>query len=89
YSITSGSPKTWKRLDSSQWIAFKDATGLNIYGSGIIDGQGIRSWDQSCRYHPNQLTIESLTFCYELQAKHGERILYGLDGINEGNDIPN
>ncbi|GKC31641.1 putative polygalacturonase, partial [Tanacetum coccineum] len=54
YSITSGSPKTWKRLDSSQWIAFKDATGLNIYGSGIIDGQGIRWWDQSCRYHPNQ-----------------------------------
>ncbi|GKA21184.1 TOPRIM domain, Twinkle-like protein, partial [Tanacetum coccineum] len=34
-----------------------------------------------------QLIIEFLTFCYELQAKHGERILYGLDGINEGNDI--
>ncbi|GKC21625.1 eukaryotic peptide chain release factor GTP-binding subunit ERF3A isoform X1, partial [Tanacetum coccineum] len=58
YSITSGLPKTWKRLDSSQWIAFKDATGLNIYGSGIIDGQGIRWWDQSCRYHPNQVKGE-------------------------------
>lgn len=53
--IASGSPETWKGLDSSQWIAFKDVTGLNIYGSGIIDGQGIRWWDQSCRYHPNQV----------------------------------
>ncbi|PWA41857.1 putative polygalacturonase [Artemisia annua] len=52
--IASGSPETWKGLDSSQWIAFKDVTGLNVYGSGIIDGQGIRWWDQSCRYHPNQ-----------------------------------
>ncbi|XP_071699200.1 probable polygalacturonase At1g80170 [Rutidosis leptorrhynchoides] len=53
--ISPSSPKTWKGLDSSQWIAFKNLTGLNVYGSGLIDGQGMTWWDQSCRYHPNQV----------------------------------
>ncbi|KAD3067873.1 hypothetical protein E3N88_35753 [Mikania micrantha] len=52
--MASGWPKTWKGHDSSQWIAFKNVTGLNVYGSGLIDGQGMRWWDQSCRYHPDQ-----------------------------------
>ncbi|GJR32424.1 ribonuclease H-like domain-containing protein [Tanacetum coccineum] len=34
-----------------------------------------------------KLIIEFLISSYELQAKHGERIFYGIDGINEGNDI--
>ncbi|KAL8237003.1 hypothetical protein R6Q59_018084 [Mikania micrantha] len=53
--MASGWPKTWKGHDSSQWIAFKNVTGLNVYGSGLIDGQGMRWWDQSCRYHPDQV----------------------------------
>ncbi|XP_076959502.1 polygalacturonase QRT2-like isoform X2 [Bidens hawaiensis] len=52
--IASGSPKTWTGLDSSQWIVFKDVTGLNVFGSGLIDGQGRHWWDQSCRYHPKK-----------------------------------
>ncbi|KAI3523038.1 hypothetical protein L1887_01093 [Cichorium endivia] len=50
--IASGSPESWHGRDSSQWIAFKDVTGLNVYGSGLVDGQGMHWWDQSCRYHP-------------------------------------
>ncbi|KAI3801855.1 hypothetical protein L1987_29972 [Smallanthus sonchifolius] len=52
--ISPGSPETWNGRDSSQWIAFKNVTGLNVYGSGLIDGQGMQWWDQSCRYHPNK-----------------------------------
>ncbi|KAI3771651.1 hypothetical protein L6452_02817 [Arctium lappa] len=52
--IAPGSPTSWNGLDSSQWIAFKDVTGLNVYGSGLVNGQGKRWWDQSCRYHPNK-----------------------------------
>ncbi|CAH9136157.1 unnamed protein product [Cuscuta epithymum] len=34
-------------------MAFQDVTGLEVYGSGAIDGQGKAWWDQSCRDHPN------------------------------------
>ncbi|KAI3781913.1 hypothetical protein L2E82_11941 [Cichorium intybus] len=50
--ISTGSPKSWNGRDPSQWIAFKDVTGLNVYGSGVVDGQGMGWWDQSCRDHP-------------------------------------
>nr|KAJ0191352.1 hypothetical protein LSAT_V11C800413140 [Lactuca sativa] len=50
--IAPGEPEAWNGRDSSQWIAFKNVTGLNLYGSGLIDGHGMRWWDQSCRYHP-------------------------------------
>ncbi|CAI9298405.1 unnamed protein product [Lactuca saligna] len=50
--IAPGAPESWNGRDSSQWIAFKDVVGLNVYGYGLIDGQGMRWWDQSCRYHP-------------------------------------
>ncbi|KVI11662.1 Glycoside hydrolase, family 28, partial [Cynara cardunculus var. scolymus] len=53
--IAPSSPTSWDGLDSSQWIAFKDVTGLNVYGSGLINGQGMLWWDQSCRYHPNKV----------------------------------
>ncbi|KAK1420980.1 hypothetical protein QVD17_22992 [Tagetes erecta] len=52
--VASGSPKTWDGLDSSQWIAFKNVTGLNMYGSGLLEGHGIHWWNQSCRYHPDR-----------------------------------
>ncbi|KAI3513798.1 hypothetical protein L1887_11962 [Cichorium endivia] len=50
--ISTGSPESWNGRDPSQWIAFKDVTGLNVYGSGVVDGQGMGWWDQSCRDHP-------------------------------------
>ncbi|KAF8406946.1 hypothetical protein HHK36_006067 [Tetracentron sinense] len=34
------SPSTWKGLDPSQWLAFSGVSGLNITGSGRIDGRG-------------------------------------------------
>lgn len=46
------SPSIWGEGDPSQWLVFQDVTGLNIYGSGTIDGQGKVWWDQSCRDHP-------------------------------------
>ncbi|KAM3383317.1 putative polygalacturonase [Capsicum galapagoense] len=50
--VSPGSPSTWTGQDSSQWLAFRNITGLIVDGSGTIDGQGQRWWDQSCRYHP-------------------------------------
>ncbi|CAH9088050.1 unnamed protein product [Cuscuta europaea] len=47
------SPRIWEGRDESQWMAFEDVTGLEVYGSGAIDGQGKAWWDQSCRDHPN------------------------------------
>ncbi|KAL4571491.1 hypothetical protein LXL04_018251 [Taraxacum kok-saghyz] len=63
--IAPDSPKSWKGRDSSQWIAFKDVIGLHVYGSGLIDGQGMHWWDQSCRYHPKQskVFITHMTKC--------------------------
>lgn len=52
--VASSSPESWNGRDASQWIVFKDIRGLNVYGSGLIDGQGMQWWDQSCRYHPKQ-----------------------------------
>ncbi|KAF7154748.1 hypothetical protein RHSIM_Rhsim01G0071300 [Rhododendron simsii] len=46
------SPTVWNWLDASQWLAFSSVAGLNVYGTGAIDGRGNGWWDQSCRYHP-------------------------------------
>ncbi|KAK4415520.1 putative polygalacturonase [Sesamum alatum] len=46
------SPSLWDGKDASQWLGFKDVSGLNVDGLGTIDGQGKAWWDQSCRYHP-------------------------------------
>ncbi|XP_059658687.1 probable polygalacturonase At3g15720 [Cornus florida] len=50
--VAPSSPNAWKGRDASQWLAFSGVSGLNVYGSGTIDGQGKGWWDQSCRYHP-------------------------------------
>ncbi|RAL44220.1 hypothetical protein DM860_016466 [Cuscuta australis] len=47
------SPSIWAERDESQWIAFQDIIGLQVYGPGKIDGNGKAWWDQSCRDHPN------------------------------------
>ncbi|KAK6912206.1 Glycoside hydrolase, family 28 [Dillenia turbinata] len=45
----------WEGLDNGKWILFKDLkSGLNIYGSGSVDGSGKAWWDQSCKYHPGK-----------------------------------
>ncbi|XP_048332094.2 probable polygalacturonase At1g80170 isoform X1 [Ziziphus jujuba] len=54
------SPQTWKGLDQSQWLAFHGVSGLNVGGSGWINGQGKGWWDQSCRYHPHMKECTSL-----------------------------
>nr|GMD76908.1 polygalacturonase QRT2-like [Ipomoea batatas] len=54
------SPSIWGEGYPSQWLAFQDVTGLNIYGSGTIDGQGKVWWDQSCRDHPGLEGCKSL-----------------------------
>ncbi|KAL9223989.1 hypothetical protein vseg_000067 [Gypsophila vaccaria] len=45
-------PSAWVTHDPSQWLAFKDVSGLRVYGSGRINGQGFGWWNQSCKYHP-------------------------------------
>nr|GLL20457.1 polygalacturonase QRT2-like [Ipomoea trifida] len=47
------SPESWDGRDASQWLAFRGVNGLKVEGGGIIDGQGKKWWDQSCRYHPD------------------------------------
>ncbi|XP_059654744.1 polygalacturonase ADPG1-like [Cornus florida] len=51
--VAPSSPSVWKGRDASQWLGFSGVSGLNVYGSGTIDGQGKGWWDQSCRYHPD------------------------------------
>ncbi|KAJ9548725.1 hypothetical protein OSB04_021268 [Centaurea solstitialis] len=53
--IAPSSPTSWDGLDSSKWIAFKDVIGLNVYGPGLINGNGMNWWDQSCQYHPDKV----------------------------------
>ncbi|KAG5569536.1 hypothetical protein H5410_059302 [Solanum commersonii] len=50
--VSPSSPSVWTGQDSSQWLAFRNVSGLMVDGSGTIDGQGKGWWDQSCRYHP-------------------------------------
>ncbi|XP_031107674.1 probable polygalacturonase At1g80170 isoform X1 [Ipomoea triloba] len=51
--VAPGSPPDWNGLDTSQWLSFNGVNGLIVDGGGIIDGQGKKWWDQSCRDHPN------------------------------------
>lgn len=53
--LAPASPKAWEGLNQGQWLAFQGITGLNITGSGRIDGRGSGWWDQSCKYHPTQV----------------------------------
>ncbi|XP_060196170.1 polygalacturonase QRT2-like isoform X1 [Lycium barbarum] len=50
--VASSTPSIWTGQDPSQWLAFRNVSGLIVDGSGAIDGQGQGWWDQSCRYHP-------------------------------------
>ncbi|XP_049379623.1 polygalacturonase QRT2-like [Solanum stenotomum] len=50
--VSPSSPSVWTGQDLSQWLAFRNISGLVVDGSGTIDGQGKGWWDQSCRYHP-------------------------------------
>ncbi|KAH0735819.1 hypothetical protein KY285_011526 [Solanum tuberosum] len=50
--VSPSSPSVWTGQDSSQWLSFRNVSGLVVDGSGTIDGQGKGWWDQSCRYHP-------------------------------------
>ncbi|KAK4397039.1 putative polygalacturonase [Sesamum angolense] len=54
------SPSLWDGKDASQWLGFKDVSGLNVDGFGSIDGQGKAWWDQSCRYHPQLINCTKL-----------------------------
>ncbi|XP_075076919.1 polygalacturonase QRT2-like [Nicotiana tabacum] len=51
--VAPSSPAIWTGEDASQWLAFRNVSGLIVDGSGTIDGQGQGWWDQSCRYHPD------------------------------------
>ncbi|XP_009606259.1 polygalacturonase QRT2-like [Nicotiana tabacum] len=51
--VAPSSPGIWTGQDASQWLAFRNVSGLIVDGSGTIDGQGQGWWDQSCRYHPD------------------------------------
>uniref|UniRef100_A0A3Q7J3K5 Polygalacturonase n=1 Tax=Solanum lycopersicum TaxID=4081 RepID=A0A3Q7J3K5_SOLLC len=57
--VSPSSPSVWTGQDSSQWLAFRNVSGLVVGGSGTIDGQGKKWWDQSCRYHP-ELCLDQL-----------------------------
>ncbi|KAI4335734.1 hypothetical protein L6164_014348 [Bauhinia variegata] len=46
------SPLAWEGINPSLWLTFNGINGLNISGSGIIDGRGSGWWNQSCRDHP-------------------------------------
>ncbi|KAH9301881.1 hypothetical protein KI387_013464, partial [Taxus chinensis] len=39
----------WKKRDTSMWLTFANISSLTIYGSGIIDGQGLLWWNNSCK----------------------------------------
>ncbi|GAB2300341.1 hypothetical protein Dimus_034379 [Dionaea muscipula] len=54
------SPSAWEELDRSQWLVFREVTGLAVYGSGTIDGQGSGWWNQSCKYHPHLIGCTKL-----------------------------
>ncbi|KAH9623928.1 hypothetical protein KSS87_010516, partial [Heliosperma pusillum] len=49
-------PSAWAKHDPSQWLAFKEVSGLRVYGNGRINGQGFGWWNQSCKYHPGMVT---------------------------------
>ncbi|KAK9055090.1 hypothetical protein SSX86_026170 [Deinandra increscens subsp. villosa] len=80
--IASGSPGTWKNLDLSQWIAFQNVTRLNVYGSGLIDGQGKHWWDRSCRYHPDQEGCTTLAPTVLKFLSCNEGTLSNIDIVN-------
>ncbi|KAB1209080.1 hypothetical protein CJ030_MR6G025954 [Morella rubra] len=57
--IAPASPQAWKGLDPSQWLAFKSVKGLEITGSGIINGQGSGWWTRHAGI---------ILTCHELQT---------------------
>lgn len=66
-------PSAWEKHDPSQWLAFKEVSGLRVYGSGRVNGEGFGWWNQSCKYHPDM----ALKF-----LKCNETALSGIHFIN-------
>ncbi|KAJ7956692.1 Pectin lyase-like superfamily protein [Quillaja saponaria] len=86
--VAPNSPKVWKGLDPSQWLAFRGVCGLNIAGNGKIDGKGSGWWNQSCRDHPglalnilscNESILRNLHFTNSPQT---HILVIGSYGIN-------
>ncbi|WCJ40567.1 Pectin lyase-like superfamily protein [Euphorbia peplus] len=52
--VAPNSVEEWKVSDISKWILFKDISGLNISGKGLIDGRGMPWWQRSCKINPTK-----------------------------------
>ncbi|KAK3016694.1 hypothetical protein RJ639_007099 [Escallonia herrerae] len=46
------SPQAWKGRNQGRWLIFQGVNGLNISGSGMIDGRAKNWWNILCANHP-------------------------------------
>lgn len=76
------SPSSWIEHDPSQWLAFKEVSGLHVYGSGRINGQGFGWWNQSCKYHPELIGCTKLAPTALKFLRCNETTLTGIRFIN-------
>ncbi|KAF8390264.1 hypothetical protein HHK36_024789 [Tetracentron sinense] len=67
--IAPSEPPSWRCHNNicGAWIVFYEVDGLNISGSGTIDGQGSNWWDYSCKNvldiaHCNNVHLSKLSF---------------------------
>ncbi|KAK9697821.1 hypothetical protein RND81_08G063300 [Saponaria officinalis] len=75
-------PSAWEKHDASQWLAFKGVSGLRVYGSGRINGQGFGWWNQSCKYHPGTSGCTKLAPTAVKFLRCNETSLSGIQFIN-------
>ncbi|XP_074281060.1 putative polygalacturonase At1g80170 [Silene latifolia] len=75
-------PSAWAKHDPGQWLAFKEVSGLRVYGNGRINGQGFGWWNQSCKYHPGMAGCIKLAPTAIKFLKCNETSLTGIHFIN-------
>ncbi|KAK2974390.1 hypothetical protein RJ640_021246 [Escallonia rubra] len=63
------SPQAWKGRNQGRWLIFQGVNGLNISGSGMIDGRAKNWWDILCANHP-QLKMVSFLKCNGTQMSN-------------------
>lgn len=51
----------WNNCQADYWIGFVDVANLNMYGSGLIDGQGSVWWMRAMQ--ANSLNVIIYTYC--------------------------
>lgn len=53
-------PKNWDPDLPRIWLGFSNLTGVNLQGSGVIDGSGSKWWAASCKRNRTNVILSDI-----------------------------